>query len=29
MLICREPEGGQAVADRFTTLAATTPKEPT
>jgi transcriptional regulator of arginine metabolism len=28
MLICRDPDGGQGVADRFTTLAATTPKEP-
>jgi transcriptional regulator of arginine metabolism len=29
MLICREPDGGQAVADRFMTLATSTPKEPT
>jgi transcriptional regulator of arginine metabolism len=29
MLICREPDGGQAVADRFMTLAASEPKEPT
>lgn len=28
MLICRDAEGGAAVADRFTTLAASTPKEP-
>ncbi len=29
MLICRDPEGGQAVAERFAAIAASTPKEPT
>jgi transcriptional regulator of arginine metabolism len=29
MLICRDPQGGQAVAERFAALAAATPKEPT
>lgn len=29
MLICRDPEGGKAIADKFTNLAASTPKEPT
>jgi transcriptional regulator of arginine metabolism len=29
MLICRDPHGGQAVAERFAAIAASTPKEPT
>ena len=29
MLICRDPEGGEAVAERFAAIAASTPKEPT
>lgn len=28
MLICRDPDGGAGVAERFTTLAASIPKEP-
>ena len=29
MLICRDPEGGKAVAEKFTALAVSTQKEPT